>query len=113
MRQADGTGWMGFYCLSMLVVLSDSYATCWWPRALGARLDRKARRLLAHPLARLTLTPAIPILHYRLNIALELAKHNPVYEDIASKFFEHFLFISDAMVRFSFLFSLLFVEHSR
>ena len=32
-----------------------------------------------------------------MNIALELAKHNPVYEDIASKFFEHFLFISDAM----------------
>jgi hypothetical protein len=23
-----------------------------------------------------------------LNMALELAKHNPVYEDIASKFFE-------------------------
>ena len=49
----------------------------------------------------------------RLNIALELAKHNPVYEDIASKFFEvhhqiilaprlliflqHFIFIADAM----------------
>ncbi|GAA5972004.1 hypothetical protein JCM11641_002452 [Rhodosporidiobolus odoratus] len=49
MRQADGTGWMGFYSLTML------------------------------------------------NIALELAKHNPVYEDIASKFFEHFLFIADAM----------------
>ena len=49
MRQADGTGWMAFYCLSML------------------------------------------------NIALELAKHNSVYEDIASKFFEHFLFIADAM----------------
>jgi hypothetical protein len=32
-----------------------------------------------------------------LNMALELAKHNPVYEDIASKFFEHFLFIADAM----------------
>jgi len=32
-----------------------------------------------------------------LNMALELAKHNPTYEDIASKFFEHFLFISDAM----------------
>jgi hypothetical protein len=49
-----------------------------------------------------------------LNIALELAKHNPVYEDIASKFFEvslvtgryaseahlryqHFIFIADAM----------------
>ncbi|GAA6016923.1 hypothetical protein JCM8202_004482 [Rhodotorula sphaerocarpa] len=49
MRQADGTGWMGFYSLTML------------------------------------------------NIALELAKHNPVYEDIASKFFEHFLYIADAM----------------
>ncbi|KIY50404.1 hypothetical protein FISHEDRAFT_39502 [Fistulina hepatica ATCC 64428] len=32
-----------------------------------------------------------------LNIALELAKHNPVYEDIASKFFEHFIVIADAM----------------
>ncbi|KAK4050345.1 hypothetical protein OIO90_005138 [Microbotryomycetes sp. JL221] len=49
MHQADGTGWMAFYCLCML------------------------------------------------NIALELAKHNPVYEDIASKFFEHYLYISDAM----------------
>lgn len=32
-----------------------------------------------------------------LNIALELAKKRPVYEDIASKFFEHFLLIADAM----------------
>ncbi|EIW83007.1 glycoside hydrolase family 63 protein [Coniophora puteana RWD-64-598 SS2] len=32
-----------------------------------------------------------------LNMALELAKHNSVYEDIASKFFEHFIFIADAM----------------
>lgn len=32
-----------------------------------------------------------------LNIALELAKHNRNYQDIASKFFEHFLFISDAL----------------
>jgi len=32
-----------------------------------------------------------------LSIALELAKQNPVYEDIASKFFEHFIFIADAM----------------
>ncbi|SSD61456.1 related to glucosidase I [Saccharomycodes ludwigii] len=32
-----------------------------------------------------------------LNIALELAMENPVYEDIASKFFEHFVFISDAL----------------
>jgi hypothetical protein len=37
---------------------------------------------------------------YALNlmrIALELAQHNHVYEDIASKFFEHFLGIADAM----------------
>ena len=32
-----------------------------------------------------------------LAIALELAKEMPVYEDIASKFFEHFLLIADAM----------------
>jgi len=32
-----------------------------------------------------------------LKIAIELAHHNPAYEDIASKFFEHFLYISDAM----------------
>jgi glycogen debranching enzyme len=32
-----------------------------------------------------------------LSIALELAKTNPTYEDIASKFFEHFLYIADAM----------------
>jgi hypothetical protein len=37
---------------------------------------------------------------YALNlmrIALELAEHDHVYEDIASKFFEHFLGIADAM----------------
>jgi hypothetical protein len=37
---------------------------------------------------------------YSLNlmrIALELAKHNDVYEDIATKFFEHFLHIVEAM----------------
>jgi len=34
-----------------------------------------------------------------LTIALELAQHNPAYEDIASKFFEHFLYIADAMAR--------------
>lgn len=32
-----------------------------------------------------------------LNISLELAKYRRVYEDIASKFFEHFILISDAM----------------
>ncbi|KAJ5200988.1 hypothetical protein N7449_005791 [Penicillium cf. viridicatum] len=49
LEQADSTGWMAFYSLTML------------------------------------------------NIALELAKHRRIYEDIASKFFEHFLLISDAM----------------
>ncbi len=37
---------------------------------------------------------------YSLNlmrIALELAQHNPVYEDVATKFFEHFLYIAAAM----------------
>jgi hypothetical protein len=37
---------------------------------------------------------------YALNlmrIALELAQHNDVYEDIATKFFEHFLHIAEAM----------------
>ena len=32
-----------------------------------------------------------------LSIALELASENPVYEDVASKFFEHFVAIVDAM----------------
>jgi hypothetical protein len=48
-EQADGTSWMGMYCLNMLT------------------------------------------------IALELALENPVYEDIATKFFEHFLYIADAL----------------
>jgi hypothetical protein len=37
---------------------------------------------------------------YSLNlmrIALELAQHNHAYEDIATKFFEHFLYIAEAM----------------
>ncbi len=39
---------------------------------------------------------------YSLNlmrIALELARHNHVYEDIATKFFEHFLQIAEAMTQ--------------
>jgi hypothetical protein len=32
-----------------------------------------------------------------LHIALELAQDRPPYEDVASKFFEHFLYIADAM----------------
>jgi hypothetical protein len=47
--QADGTAWMGSYCLSMF------------------------------------------------KIALELAQENPVYQDVATKFFEHFLRIAHAM----------------
>jgi hypothetical protein len=47
--QADGTAWMGMYCLNMLA------------------------------------------------IALELAREDPVYEDVATKFFEHFLWIAGAL----------------
>ena len=32
-----------------------------------------------------------------MRIALELAQHNHTYEDIATKFFEHFLYIAEAM----------------
>src|SRR5436189_97807 len=49
LEQADGTSWMGMYCLNMLA------------------------------------------------IALELAKEDPAYEDVASKFFEHFIYIARAM----------------
>ena len=58
LRQADGTAWMAFYCLNMYVAYFLS----------GEKTD--------------------PYTSTRLNMALELAKHNPVYEDIASKFFE-------------------------
>jgi hypothetical protein len=50
-EQADGTAWMGMYCLTML------------------------------------------------RIAIELTLHDRSYEDIASKFFEHFLYIASAMNR--------------
>ena len=48
-EQADGTGWMGMYCLNLLT------------------------------------------------IALELARDDSAYEDVASKFWEHFLFIANAI----------------
>lgn len=48
-EQADGTAWMGMYCLNMLA------------------------------------------------IALELARHNRAYEDVATKFFEHFIYIANAI----------------
>ncbi|MDP9237946.1 MAG: glucosidase [Chloroflexota bacterium] len=48
-EQADGTAWMGMYCLNML------------------------------------------------SIALELARENRVYEDVATKFFEHFMYIAGAL----------------
>lgn len=35
-----------------------------------------------------------------LTISLELASHNPIYEDMASKFFEHFIHIADAINQF-------------
>ncbi|QKK09889.1 MAG: glucosidase [Planctomycetota bacterium] len=34
---------------------------------------------------------------HMLSMAMELAIHNPAYEDMASKFFEHFVHITDAM----------------
>ncbi|UOR03594.1 glucosidase [Hymenobacter aerilatus] len=34
-----------------------------------------------------------------MRIALELARTNPVYQDMASKFFEHFLYIAEAMTK--------------
>ena len=48
LQQADGTAWMGFYCLTML------------------------------------------------SMALELAQTRPAYEDMASKFFEHFVAICES-----------------
>ena len=50
LEQADGTSWMGMYCLNLLA------------------------------------------------IALELAVDSPSYQDVANKFFEHFLLISNAMI---------------
>ncbi|MBM4112992.1 MAG: glucosidase [Phycisphaerae bacterium] len=35
-----------------------------------------------------------------LRIAIELAQHEPIYQDLASKFFEHFLQIAEAMTNF-------------
>jgi len=36
-----------------------------------------------------------------MRMALELAKDNPIYEDIASKFLEHFMLIAKAMTKFT------------
>lgn len=49
LEQADGTAWMGMFCLNMLAM------------------------------------------------ALELARHRPAYEDVATKFFEHFVYIAQAI----------------
>lgn len=49
LHQADGTAWMGMFCLNMLA------------------------------------------------IALELAPHKRAYEDIATKFLEHFIYIASAI----------------
>jgi len=53
LEQADGTAWMGMYCLNML------------------------------------------------EIALELAQYNNSYEDLATKFFEHFTYIASSLNRIS------------
>jgi hypothetical protein len=52
-EQADGTAWMGMYCLNMLA------------------------------------------------IALELARKDTAYEDVATKFFEHFIYIANAIMNLS------------
>jgi hypothetical protein len=49
LEQADGTAWMGMFCLNMLAM------------------------------------------------ALELARTKPAYEDVATKFFEHFVYIADSI----------------
>jgi hypothetical protein len=49
LEQADGTAWMGMYCLNMM------------------------------------------------EIALELCQYNPAYEDLATKFFEHFTYIASSL----------------
>lgn len=53
LEQADGTAWMGMYCLNML------------------------------------------------EIALELAQYDIIYEDLATKFFEHFTYIASSLNRIS------------
>ncbi len=51
LEQADGTAWMGMYCLNML------------------------------------------------EIALEITRHDAAYEDMATKFFEHFVYIAESLNR--------------
>ncbi|MEZ4967420.1 MAG: glucosidase [Saprospiraceae bacterium] len=53
LEQADGTAWMGMYCLNML------------------------------------------------EMALEIAQHDPSFEDVATKFFEHFVYIAESLNRIS------------
>jgi len=53
LEQADGTAWMGMYCLNML------------------------------------------------EIALEITRHDAAYEDMATKFFEHFVYIAESLNRIS------------
>ncbi len=53
LEQADGTAWMGLYCLNML------------------------------------------------EMALEIAQYDPTFEDVATKFFEHFTYIAESLNRIS------------
>ena len=53
LEQADGTAWMGMYCLNML------------------------------------------------EMAIEIAQYDPTFEDVATKFFEHFVYIAESLNRIS------------
>jgi hypothetical protein len=67
LEQADGTAWMGMYCLNMLVMALE----------LAAWMGMYCLNMLV--------------------MALELARTRPAYEDMATKFFEHFIYIADAI----------------
>jgi len=70
----------GFLGLDNIGVFDRSSPTNWWRYPTGRWLSWMAMYCLD-----------------MLRISLELAKENSAYEDIASKFFEHFLYITDAM----------------
>ncbi len=62
------------------------------------RSEAAAHRRLPRPVRRHGVDGHVSALHL-MRIALELARENPAYEDIASKFFEHFLHIAEAMTK--------------
>jgi hypothetical protein len=67
-------------------------------------LDTLARQVtvlnrLTRIIERMRMAPERGFCLDMLTIALELAQDNPVYEDLACKFFEHFIYIAGAMDR--------------